>query len=99
MRNKLISLFIALFLLCSCSILAFADETTTSIPFVSEPTSLAQSEVLHQSDVIQSDGSLLDELEHIDKHLDFFTTVTALVIVVFVIVVLWFVFGRWFFRY
>lgn len=96
MRNKLFSLLLV-FLISGCfAFSAYADEATTSA--VLEPTAATQSEVI-QTVTSSEDSSLIDELKHIDKHLDFFTTFIALMVVVIVIVALWLLFGRWFFRY
>ena len=97
MRSKFFcSLLVVILTFCIFSFTALAAEhsevvdttTITSTSALSNPTS-----------VTVSDDTVIDELEHINKHLDFFTTVTAFAIVVFVIVVLWLLFGRWFFRY
>lgn len=97
MRSKFFCSLLVVFLtFCIFSFTAFSAEhsevvdttTITSTSALSNPTS-----------VTVSDDTVIEELEHINKHLDFFTTLTALAIVVFVIVVLWLLFGRWFFRY
>lgn len=103
MMSKLFSLLIVFIIVFSCSFFAFADETTIYSSSISEPTfytliDVTQSDVA-QGDFIQSNDTLREELDHLNKHHDFYTTVIALLLVVLVIVALWLLFGRWFFRY
>ena len=91
MKNKIFILIVIVLLVLVTALPVSADETeTTTVPIVE--SSVAQTDVNQSEDVC-------GQLEHIDRHLDFFTTVTALLLVVLVIWLLWLLFGRWFFRY